>query len=142
MDEAKRELVRSWLTKAEHDLGSAELLAKSAKPYLDTAIYHCQQAAEKALKAFLVHHDVEFEKKHNLSILVELCKALEPRFEDFQNAAILLTPYATIYRYPGEFFEVMPDVEQVQVALEMAKKILDFVVNLLSEDSPSSQTNE
>ncbi len=142
MDEAKRELVRSWLTKAEHDLGSAELLAKSAIPYLDTAIYHCQQAAEKAFKAFLVHHDVEFEKKHNLSVLVDLCKAIEPRFADFHNAAILLTPYATIYRYPGEFFEVMPDVEQVQVALELAKKILDFVVKLLYEDRLPPRANE
>lgn len=53
MDEAKKELVKSWLAKAQHDLGSAQLLANNANPYFDTAIYHCQQAAEKALKAFL-----------------------------------------------------------------------------------------
>jgi len=62
MDNAKAELVKSWLTKAQHDLGSAQLLANNVNPFFDTAIYHCQQIAEKALKAFLVYHDVEFEK--------------------------------------------------------------------------------
>jgi HEPN domain-containing protein len=111
MDDPKKELVRSWLSKAQHDLGSAELLTSSAAPYLDTAIYHCQQAAEKAFKAFLVHHDVDFEKKHNLSILVDLCKEIEADFQDFQEVATILTPYATVYRYPGEFFETEPDMQ-------------------------------
>ncbi|MCI0691565.1 HEPN domain-containing protein [candidate division KSB1 bacterium] len=135
MNDPKKELVRSWLTKAQHDLGSAQLLASSANPYLDTAIYHCQQAAEKAFKAFLVHHDVDFEKKHNLSILVDLCKQIEPGFQAFQDAATILTPYATAYRYPGEFFGPEPDTQQVQDALQLAKQIFDFVVDHLPEDT-------
>jgi HEPN domain-containing protein len=47
--EAKHELVRSWLVKAARDLASASRLAAGPEPYLDTAIYHCQQAAEKAV---------------------------------------------------------------------------------------------
>jgi HEPN domain len=39
------------------------------EPYLDTAVYHCQQAAEKALKAFLTARDIAFEKTHNLVAL-------------------------------------------------------------------------
>ena len=50
MDEAKRDLVRSWLTKAQHDLASSRKLSADPDPYLDTAIYHCQQAAEKVVK--------------------------------------------------------------------------------------------
>jgi HEPN domain-containing protein len=38
-------------------------------PYLDTAVYHCQQAVEKALKAFLTYHDTEFEKTHGISLV-------------------------------------------------------------------------
>jgi len=52
-DEAKRDLVRRWLVKAWHDLAAARKLAGGPDAYLDVAIYHCQQAAEKALKAFL-----------------------------------------------------------------------------------------
>ena len=52
MDEPKKELVRAWIDKARSDLGSAQRLATEPDPFLDTAIYHCQQAAEKAFKAF------------------------------------------------------------------------------------------
>ncbi len=44
MDEAKRDLVRAWLTKARRDLLSARVLAAGSEPILDTAVYHCQQA--------------------------------------------------------------------------------------------------
>lgn len=53
MDEAKRELVQSWLIKAQHDLAAARKLAADPNPYLDMAIYHCQQAAE-GLYAFVL----------------------------------------------------------------------------------------
>ncbi len=42
MDEAKRELVRGWLVKAQHDLATARKAAAEPDPYLDTTIYHCQ----------------------------------------------------------------------------------------------------
>ena len=38
----------SWLIKAYHD--PAKKLAQDQEPVLDTAIYHTQQCAEKALK--------------------------------------------------------------------------------------------
>jgi HEPN domain-containing protein len=41
---------RAWLIKAKRDLDSAVRLAADVEPYLDTAIYHCQQAGEKAVK--------------------------------------------------------------------------------------------
>ena len=41
MDEAVRELVLGWLTKAKHDLASARILGSGSSPVLDTAIYHC-----------------------------------------------------------------------------------------------------
>ena len=52
MDETKRRLVQSWLKKALHDLAAARSLAEPDRPILDVAIYHCQQAAEKALKGY------------------------------------------------------------------------------------------
>ncbi len=60
MDEATLEIVRDWLTRASHDLYSARVLADSSKSPLDTAIYHCQQAAEKAAKAYLQARDEPF----------------------------------------------------------------------------------
>ena len=54
MDNTRRALLRSWLTKAASDLKSARVLGSVDDAPLDTAIYHCQQTAEKAVKAFLV----------------------------------------------------------------------------------------
>ena len=63
--DAKRSLVRNWLKKARRDLLSARRLARGKDPYFDTAIYHCQQTAEKAVKGWLVYHDQSFEKTHD-----------------------------------------------------------------------------
>ena len=62
MDEAKLELVQSWFRKASHDLAAARLLAHAHPPLLDVATYHCQQAAEKALKGYLVFWDQEWRR--------------------------------------------------------------------------------
>jgi HEPN domain-containing protein len=48
--DAKLELVKNWLAKANRDLASAQRLAAGPEPFLDTASYHCQQAVEKAPK--------------------------------------------------------------------------------------------
>jgi hypothetical protein len=42
MDDAKRDLVKAWLIKAQHDLASARKLSVEPESYLDTAVYHCQ----------------------------------------------------------------------------------------------------
>jgi HEPN domain-containing protein len=61
--------------------------------------YHCQQAAEKLLKARLAALAVNYPKTHNLQTLIELIeregKPLPEELEDVDR----LTPYATIYRY-------------------------------------------
>ncbi len=53
MDEALLQAVRNWLLTAKADLESAEKLAEPPNPILETAVYHCQQSAEKAIKGFL-----------------------------------------------------------------------------------------
>ncbi len=63
MDEAKSETMQKWLTIAQHDPASARKLAQEPEPLLDTAIYHCQQAAEKAWKALLVFHDLPLRRR-------------------------------------------------------------------------------
>jgi len=57
---------KAWMTKALHDLEVAQFVANATVPFLDVAIYHCQQAGKKALKAFLVHHSQPVEKTHDL----------------------------------------------------------------------------
>jgi HEPN domain-containing protein len=129
MDEAKRELVQNWLTKAQHDLAAARKLSTEPDPYLDTAIYHCQQAAEKAVKGFLVFHDQDFEKTHNIRFLVTLAIRFESEFSSWLDSAKRLTPYSGMFRYPGERLE--PDRPEFDQALQEAQGLYDFVISLL-----------
>jgi len=61
-DEAKIEVTRMWLQKAFQDLQSANWLLLSPDALYIAVCFHCQQAAEKSLKAFLTWHDESFEK--------------------------------------------------------------------------------
>lgn len=44
-----------WLKKSKNDLKAAKKLVQNPDPLYDMAVYHCQQTAEKALKAYLVY---------------------------------------------------------------------------------------
>ena len=129
MDEAKRELVQTWLVKAQHDLAAARKLSAEPDPYLDTAIYHCQQAAEKVVKGFLVFHDQDFEKTHNIRFLVTLAIPVESEFSSWLEAAKRLTPYSGMFRYPGERLE--PDQPEFEQAMKAAEELYNFVLSLL-----------
>ncbi|RMG51875.1 MAG: HEPN domain-containing protein [Gammaproteobacteria bacterium] len=131
MADPRLEAARQWLQKAENDLRSARLLAGASPPLNDTAVYHCQQAAEKALKAFLTAYDIPFQKVHVLQVLVEQCMGVDKAFESLLDAADLLTPYAIVFRYPGEVSE--PSAEDVREALDSAGAILTKVSQSLPD---------
>lgn len=135
MDE-KAELIQQWLTKACNDLRSARRLYSDRPPLLDTAAYHCQQAAEKA---YLALHDVPFRKPHLLVPLLADCEQLDPAFMELAEATEVLTPFATAFRYPGDVSD--PDPADVVEAIELAQIVLVFVLTRMPgvlNDDPST----
>lgn len=62
----EKDILLQWLDKAAHDLIAADILIKANPLILDIAWFHCQQAVEKYLKAFLVYHNRDFIFTHNL----------------------------------------------------------------------------
>ena len=135
MDEADLPLVKGWLTRAHQDLRGSRILAAAEDAPLDLAIYHCQQAGEKALKAYLQWRDEPFAKTHNLRLLVIQVATLDPGFEAFGKPAEILTPYASAFRYPGGTDQPMPSREEFDEALQHAQAIYDFVLNLLPTEA-------
>ena len=71
----------AWLYKANNDLKSALKLLESNDPIMDTAIYHTQQCAEKALKDYLAFKREPLKKTHDIELLVEICSAIDDEFE-------------------------------------------------------------
>ena len=135
MDNTTRELLRSWLTKAANDVKAARILGASADGPLDTAVYHCQQAAEKAVKAFLVSRAVTPEKTHDVRKLAVTASGFEVRFDEFIDRAAALTPYAWQFRYPDDLADTYPTREEFDEALQHAQAIYDFVLHLLPAEA-------
>jgi HEPN domain-containing protein len=125
----KETLVQNWLVKAPHDLATARKAASEPDSYLDTAIYHCHQAAEKAVKGFPAFHDQPLGRTHDSELLLSLADPLATGFAAWSEAAEWLTRYATAYRYPGDVME--PDQDEFEQALTDAEGLFQFVLSLL-----------
>ena len=122
-----RQATQEWFTKAEHDLRAAEILVTSATVLPDVAVYHCQQAAEKTLKAFLFFHHVPFRKTHDLGELGAACITLDPSLADVVDRAVDLTPFAWQFRYPGDD-RGDPSVDDALEAIEIARLTYETVL--------------
>ena len=123
--------IRAWLIKAEHDLMAATHLLDVDGELRDVVVYHCQQAAEKALKAYLTWRDSEFAKTHALVQLVEQARSYEDDFSVLMEHAEDLSPFAWRFRYPGDLLD--PGEAETDRALAMAGEIMEFVKKRLHE---------
>ena len=92
---------RSWLLKAQQDLASADTLRAPEASLLESAAFHCQQAAEKALKALLVWNGMTFGKTHDIRELGRAVVEVSEGMSTLLQEASVLTDYAWMYRYPG-----------------------------------------
>lgn len=118
-DAARTAEVRAWLVRAAGDLRAAAHDLTAAPPILDDLVFHCQQAVEKAFKAYLAWHDRPFRKTHSLEELGEACLVLDPSLRAIVDQAVPLTEYAWRFRYPGE--AESPSREEAEAALAVAR---------------------
>jgi HEPN domain-containing protein len=88
------------VNKAEDDLTGARTLAARPKPLKDIVCFHCQQAAEKYLKALLHELGITVLKTHDLDTLVTLLLPHEPWLKSLGRRLDSLTTFAVDYRYP------------------------------------------
>jgi len=98
-----RVLSAGWLAKAKVDLLVCDRLSSHDAELWEAVAFHCQQAVEKALKAVLVWHQVEFPKTHDIQRLLDLLADVDPDVVSLSAGAVELTPYGVEYRYPGEY---------------------------------------
>ena len=150
MEEQERRIakVQGWLEKGERDLAAARKLASGENTLLDYAAFHCQQAAEKAVKAVLVFYDVR-EKEwckgrqgHDISYLIQLAEEFDPNIGSRARERNLLTPLASKPRYPNfpsvtreEFDEFLHNAEGFY---EYILSFLEPKINLLKEATNDS----
>lgn len=118
-----------WLLIAQEDLDSAKHLF--AVPLM-TGLFHVQQCAEKALKAYLMFKKGTVIKTHDLVRLVNVCMEFDTNFETLRLFAAVLTPYETAGRYPETSFE-KPSMEEIKELIGQSEFVFNFVTQRLDK---------
>jgi HEPN domain-containing protein len=124
--------VREWMRRASNDLRAAEVDMRASPPLLEDALFHCQQAVEKAMKAFLTFHNQPFRRTHNLEEVGEACIALDGSLQSLVDDAVPLSEYAWAYRYPGP--TDAPTPEEADEAYAIAQNVFTGIAVRLPPD--------
>ena len=123
-------VVTEWVKKAEEDYQVSLSLDQMKPDCRDAICFHCQQAAEKYLKALLQQHGALVPKIHDLIRLLEL---LLPDYTDLRSVRRglnTLTDYAVDYRYPG----TRATRRQTDSALRTAHRVREAIRQRLGLD--------
>ena len=128
--------VRLWWEQAKHDLGTAEYNLAGARH--DAAIFFCQQAVEKALKALAIHTKKQSPgPTHSLVTLGRVC-GVPKKFSRFLRT---LTSEYFLSRYPdaaGDVPYTLYDGTEAREYLNTSKELLQWVAKQLPKLSEGS----
>ncbi len=117
-----------WLTQATDEFQDAEELRKMGRFYI--ALFHFQQAAEKALKAYLYMkvRSVDVFFTHSVDELSRMAAELDADFKQVLPAKVLDRYYIPT-RYPnalpgGAPSRYFDDPDEARTAMELAEKVI------------------
>ncbi|MFB0515059.1 MAG: HEPN domain-containing protein [Candidatus Neomarinimicrobiota bacterium] len=113
---------REWLNRARSNLARAKAGAVVPEVYLEDPCFDAQQAAEKAVKAVLIHRDIPFPYIHDLAELLRLVESGGESVSDRVKQAGRLTRFAFATRYPGPVAPV--SLEEYERAVAIAETVL------------------
>jgi HEPN domain-containing protein len=138
---AHKEESQRWLVQAQDELADADALRRHGRFYL--ALFHFQQAAEKALKAYLyltLQSREEVFTTHSLEDLLQKVRAMDRDFRVVKGAK-KLDEYAIRTRYPDSLPGKIParyfdDPEEAEEAMRHAKQVVELVERKIEEIVP------
>ena len=128
MPDYKSEATR-WLRQAEQDLMDASYNKDCER--FNISCFLCQQASEKAIKAFLYLKGAEDVWGHSLIDLCEDAKIFDMFFDTIKSEARQLDKYYELTRYPeflpGGICSEAFDVNDADRAYELSSFVVGFV---------------
>jgi len=119
-----------WITLADKDLYAAEIMSNGDYSLTNIVAFHCQQAIEKYLKAFLIENDIPLIRTHDLIKLNGMLKEVKDLGIDEEKLIIINEIYIDS-RYPGELGLLpggAPTNIQVKEFIEYAKEIRTKII--------------
>ena len=114
-----------WLERAEEDMTSARLLRLDEDCY-NNAAFHCQQAIEKALKAYILLKSDTLVDGHNLSWLCKRAAQYDERFREWLDESAELNKCYIETRYPADL-PLDISYDDVTRYYDMAKELYIFI---------------
>lgn len=130
-----------WWKQAVRDLDDARYLAAGERHNL--ACFHAQQAAEKALKAFLYHHGAESVLGHSAAVLCRQAAKWDPSFSGLVPVAAPLDRNYIPTRYPNGLPGGLPyeafNQAAAEEALRQAQAVLDAVAPHIEGNDPDEE---
>jgi HEPN domain-containing protein len=126
-DDLKR-YVQQWIGKADEDRLVVHQLLEADSIARGTMGFHCQQATEKYLKAYLIFNGIEPERTHNLEFLLQRCAAIDTSFSEID--LLNLTDYGIEVRYPGDFLE--PSFIEINELMLIVNQIREKVMSRIA----------
>ena len=123
---------REWLNRARSNLGRASVHTPNG--YYEDPCFDAQQAAEKAVKAVLLHEGVDFPYVHDLDRLLRLVEGTGVGIPEDARQAGKLSRYAVFTRYPG--FEEVTE-EHHRQAMEIARAVVKWAESVILGEPPS-----
>ena len=132
---------RIWFKSAKDDLLWARHNLRGA--FYAQACFAAQQAAEKALKAYLLEKVGRFDKVHLLPKLLRDCQKEDRDFRKLTEACDILADYYLDTRYPDMLdFSSFDDLKHAQEAIRLAKEIVEFVGERLGTEKETIEGEE
>jgi HEPN domain-containing protein len=122
MNDEERKYIGQWLEKADEDLLVVRQLLTMDVQARGVIGFHCQQAAEKFLKAFILANNSDIPRTHNIEFLLEMCKKIDQDFSSIEPGN--LTDYGVEMRYPGDFIE--PTLQEIGSLVEIVQSIKEL----------------
>ena len=120
-----------WYKKASSDLSAARILFENGGD-LALVAFHCQQAIEKTLKAFVLEKKGYAPDGHNTIFLCKTAAKINNGFYDWVDECIALNNYYIQTRYPPDFpLEI--DKKKAKELYIMALGIYKFTLNELAK---------
>ncbi len=116
-----------WLEKADSDLGAAKILLVYLPEYKEAVAFHCQQAVEKYLKAYLIFLDIEFKPSHNLVYLINQINTKDSTSDSYYPLVIKFEGFAVEFRYPNA--TIMPTDEELKEAIQITETIRKWITD-------------
>ena len=123
---------KEWYERAVMDFGVAKHLEETYYPKpIEIICYHCQQSAEKAIKALIMYYGAEggMPKLHDLSFLLNQIKNKVTIDDKYYDYADTLSPYGVSVRYPNELFL---EEKHATEAIRFATEILQWVKSIIN----------